>query len=144
LDGLQYIQWLEMHSSQLYFFVGNRISEPQQATGQVEWRHMPSAQNPSVKVSSGCCATDLQKTIWFQGSQFLKEDNALWPHHAEPAQSVPEVRAKAISLYIQGEPSQLHTHPSSVKKLRRTCRLLIDQIKLCELLHSYFASLIKF
>jgi len=50
LDGLQYIQWLEMHSSQLYFFVGNRISELQQATGQVEWRHMPSAQNPAVKV----------------------------------------------------------------------------------------------
>ena len=78
-DSQIVIYWLKCHSATLSAFVGNRISEMQDLTSDVRWRHVPTNSNPADLVSRGCSVADLKASIWFKGPPFLYQDIILWP-----------------------------------------------------------------
>lgn len=78
-DSKIVLQWLKLHASTLNCFVGNRISELQEQTRDIQWRHVPSKSNPADIVSRGCSAAELPSTIWFNGPHFLCKEISDWP-----------------------------------------------------------------
>ena len=78
-DSSIVLQWLKLHSSTLNCFVGNRVSELQEKTEGICWRHVPTKSNPADIVSRGCSAKDLPSTIWFSGPSFLQQHPSKWP-----------------------------------------------------------------
>ncbi|XP_061387580.1 uncharacterized protein LOC133322632 [Musca vetustissima] len=96
-DSKIVLQWLKMHSSTLNCFVANRVSELQEETRNIIWRHVPTKSNPADIVSRGCCAQELSNTIWFRGPSFLEEDVSNWPGtEDEMTIEVPERRKAAV------------------------------------------------
>lgn len=99
-DSKIVLQWLKLHSSTLQCFVANRVSELQENTRGIFWRHVPSKSNPADIVSRGCSAQDLPHTIWFRGPTFLQEHNSNWPPTEEDTSVSPlECRKAAVFKY---------------------------------------------
>lgn len=73
------LHWIRSHPSTLQTFVSNRVSEIQELSNGITWRHVPSKQNPADIVSRGCNVDELRDSIWFEGPQFLLEEQAKWP-----------------------------------------------------------------
>ncbi|GBP10481.1 hypothetical protein EVAR_70789_1 [Eumeta japonica] len=92
------LQWLKLHSSTLNCFVANRVSELQDSTRDVRWRHVPSKHNPADIVSRGCSAREISSTIWFHGPDFLQNHHSTWPQTDEVTQLQVLERRKATSL----------------------------------------------
>ena len=87
------------------FFIGNRISELQEQTRDIQWRHVPSKSNPVVIVSRGCSAAELPTTIWFNGPNFLFEDESGWPVHEEcNDREILERRKAVVFTCIKDDP----------------------------------------
>ncbi|XP_053956126.1 uncharacterized protein LOC128861768 [Anastrepha ludens] len=78
-DSQIVLHWLELHSATLSTFVGNRVSEIQDLTVDVSWRHVPTKCNPADIVSQGCTALELSSSIWFSGPSFLQLEPENWP-----------------------------------------------------------------
>ena len=101
-DSQIVLHWLRMHSSTLNCFVANRISEIQTQSTGIEWRHVPSNQNPADIVSRGCSALELPATIWYKGPDFLNNNEDAWPQSSTNSQidfeAMNEERRKPITL----------------------------------------------
>ncbi|XP_075154313.1 uncharacterized protein LOC142227952 [Haematobia irritans] len=80
-DSKIVLSWLKKHSSSFVCFVANRVSEIQNITHKITWRHVPSKQNPADIVSRGCLANELADTIWFEGPNFLRQCENEWPNN---------------------------------------------------------------
>ena len=98
-DSKIVLQWLKMHSSTLNCFVANRVSEIQESSRNVQWRHVPSKENPADIVSRGCTAAELPKTIWFSGPDFLQYESEKWPLNIVDNGSIAKIEMrKGLSL----------------------------------------------
>ena len=73
------LHWIQSHSSTLATFVSNRVSEIQELSAQVAWRHVPTKENPADIVSRGCNVDELVDSIWFNGPNFLLKESKSWP-----------------------------------------------------------------
>ncbi|XP_065356116.1 uncharacterized protein LOC135950508 [Calliphora vicina] len=78
-DSKIVLNWLKNHSSSYVCFVANRVSEIQNTTNNIPWRHVPSKENPADIVSRGCLANELASTSWFRGPDFLMLNEKDWP-----------------------------------------------------------------
>ena len=97
----QIIHWLKCHSATLSAFVGNRISEIQDLTSDVKWRHVRTNSNPADLVSRDCSVADLKASIWFKGPSFLYQDILLWPQAKVTSLDTEEVnREKRKSAFV--------------------------------------------
>ena len=123
-DSKIVLQWLKLHSSTLNCFVANRVSELQNSTKGIHWRHVPSKSNPADIVSRGCSAQDLSKTIWFNGPHFLQDHHSYWPQNddVEINLKVLEKRKTAalMSTKVSKSPIEeiIDKHSSYLKILR--------------------------
>ncbi|XP_050339915.1 uncharacterized protein LOC126766119 [Bactrocera neohumeralis] len=79
-DSQIVLHWLQMHSSTLSTFVGNRVSDIQDLTVDACWRHVPTKINPADMVSRGSTPLELTTSVWFNGPEFLYEDERKWPN----------------------------------------------------------------
>ena len=98
-DSSIVLQWLRLHSSTLQCFVANRVSELQQNSHGIIWRHVPTKSNPADIVSRGCSAKELSDTIWFSGPSFLKECQLKWPKSAKEELSDVVLERKKASVF---------------------------------------------
>ncbi|XP_075157710.1 uncharacterized protein LOC142230976 [Haematobia irritans] len=122
-DSKIVLQWLKLHSSTLNCFVANRISELQEKTRNVSWRHVPSKSNPADVVSRGCSAEEISNTIWFSGPSFLEEDITKWPGTEEQLNiEILERRKAAVFVANSSEVNiiddLLDKHSSYIKFIR--------------------------
>ncbi|KAL7725357.1 hypothetical protein ACLKA6_009774 [Drosophila palustris] len=60
-------------------FVANRVADIQESTPEVDWRHVPTKENPADLVSRGCTVDELNASFWFKGPDFLAKDSNGWP-----------------------------------------------------------------
>ncbi|XP_053968859.1 uncharacterized protein LOC128870282 [Anastrepha ludens] len=104
-DSQIVLHWLELHSATLSTFVGNRVSEIQDLTADVSWRHVPTKCNPADIVSRGCTALELSSSIWFSGPSFLQLESENWPSNQCGQLDMEEVsrekRAKALVALLR-------------------------------------------
>ncbi|XP_073986124.1 uncharacterized protein [Rhodnius prolixus] len=60
-------------------FVGNRCKEICQNSCPDDWRHIPGRQNPADLASRGCNAKVLAESRWWEGPEWLRAGEELWP-----------------------------------------------------------------
>ncbi|GFW33602.1 integrase catalytic domain-containing protein [Trichonephila clavipes] len=71
-DSTIAIAWINTPANQLKTFVGNRVSKIKTLTENFEWKHIPSAQNPTDIISRGVNPEELSSlTLWWNGPQHL-------------------------------------------------------------------------
>ena len=60
-------------------FVSNRVQLIRQLTDPVDWRYVPTKDNPADDASRGARAKDLDRTRWMRGPPFLRLSADQWP-----------------------------------------------------------------
>ncbi|XP_058826896.1 uncharacterized protein LOC131686901 [Topomyia yanbarensis] len=80
VDSTIVLSWLNSSPSTWTTFVANRVSKIQTATQNYSWNHVAGQQIPADHISRGIPAeTLLQCDLWWQGSQWLQNDQSDWP-----------------------------------------------------------------
>ncbi|XP_075167480.1 uncharacterized protein LOC142239573 [Haematobia irritans] len=120
------LHWIKTHPSQFSVFVANRISEIQERTSSVSWRHVPGRLNPADIVSRGCDIEEIMNSMWFYGPPFLLEGSCNWPSnpHFEVTKDIEllEKRKSAVLVSVnetRNDLMELINRHSSYKKLLR-------------------------
>lgn len=79
-DSTDVLHWVHGQSRRYKPFVANRISEIHSYSLPSQWRHVPGSLNPADEASRGVGIHFLQpEQRWFQGPDFLREDEENWP-----------------------------------------------------------------
>lgn len=65
--------WIKKLPQCSQIYVSNRVLEIQKLTGHIQWRYIPTNENPAVFLSRGQRPRDLQKNgIWWKGPPILR------------------------------------------------------------------------
>ncbi|XP_047520275.1 uncharacterized protein LOC125059771 [Pieris napi] len=133
-DSSIVLGWLKMLPSKLNTFVRNRVGDILEITGDCEWRHVPTAQNPADYVSRGVKVDDIESlNIWWSGPNFLQKSYTDWPSILVQCEPLPEMRNEVCLLNI--------AHPiefiqferfSNFNRLRRAIAYLLRFIESCK------------
>ncbi|GFT64053.1 uncharacterized protein NPIL_464711 [Nephila pilipes] len=113
-------------------FVANRVTEIQENTDPLDWRHCDGKLNPADLITRGCDAEELlYSTHWFCGPPFLSLPEEKWPISKLPPSKTIECQSERrsiieISLHCATEKNENGREPvlkfenySSWERLRR-------------------------
>lgn len=79
-DSSIVLSWLLKSPAQLQTFVANRVSEIQELSSDIIWRHISGVLNPSDALSRGMKPADIiDNKNWFHGPDFLLLHERDWP-----------------------------------------------------------------
>lgn len=80
-DSTIVLAWVSQHPSRWSTFIANRVATIQTRLPRVEWRHVPTDQNPADCSSRGISVNELvNHELWWTGPQWLRENPESWPH----------------------------------------------------------------
>ncbi|XP_037929892.1 uncharacterized protein LOC119664680 [Teleopsis dalmanni] len=142
-DSTITLHWIKTHPSTLSTFVANRVSEIQEWSTNITWRHVQSQHNPADIVSRGCNVTELVSSIWQTGPEYLSQDVAKWPIKIAPIitsdqESLETRKTKAVFI-VSEEPSNailklVGTQSSYMKLMRIVAYILrfINRARKCQ------------
>jgi hypothetical protein len=84
-------------------WVANRLTEVIDLTPAENWRHCPGVQNPADLPTRGLSAEELKdSTLWWNGPDFIKQDQSTWPTSAEiKLFDDPEAKKKETENYFE-------------------------------------------
>nr|CAH7760137.1 unnamed protein product [Callosobruchus chinensis] len=100
-DSTIVLGWLRTSPHLLKVFVGNRVAEILSLTGNHQWRHVDSKQNPADLLSRGVFPEQLVNCkIWWEGPAFLKQDTSQWPNFSVSSANLPEFRPKKATCLL--------------------------------------------
>ncbi|XP_059047181.1 uncharacterized protein LOC131842620 [Achroia grisella] len=86
----------------LNVFVHNRIKEITDRSHVDDWHHVPGELNPADLPSRGCNAENLFKSRWWEGPDWLKKSQELWPYcEVPPDESEVNKEIKKTCLTVQ-------------------------------------------
>lgn len=97
-DAKTVLKWLQMDPKKFQQFVMHRVGEILENTNVKQWRWVPTKQNPAdfgTKVS-----TPPNEYIWFDGPDFLKNDENAWPY-CDDLGPLDESEIKRCALVIE-------------------------------------------
>ena len=79
-DSTIVLHWLMKSPASLQIFVANRVSEIQEKTKQMFWRHIRTHLNPADFISRGLSPSELiDCMLWWHGPEFLLQTESQWP-----------------------------------------------------------------
>ena len=121
------LHWIKTHPSILTVFVANRVSEIQEWSENIYWRHVPTKQNPADIVSRGSDIEELKSSIWFNGPEFLKLMEIQWPinehfkltEEDEKLEKKSKIVVMIANIEIENRITDLSDNISSYPKLIR-------------------------
>ncbi|XP_076544258.1 uncharacterized protein LOC143305274 [Osmia lignaria lignaria] len=132
-DSTITLAWLRQPPNRWKTFVANRVAKIQQLIPDVQWHHVPTAENPADCASRGINIDKLEThQLWWSGPPWLIKASNFWP------QSIPqtdddlshEKRSPALpSLATCVEQWELANRYSSWTKLLRVTAYLIHFIR---------------
>lgn len=80
MDSAIALHWLKKSPSQLQPFVANRVSEIQELSKEITWRHVRGEQNPADMISRGLLPDEIViNRMWWHGPEFLMLPENHWP-----------------------------------------------------------------
>lgn len=121
-DSTIVLAWLSAPSTRWKTFVGNRVSEIQDATANAEWRHVISRDNPADLISRGMLADFLMDNqFWWEGPSWLLHHPASWPKLCDvPANpEIPEEKQIIACHVLVNKQDDITTRFSRLRKLQR-------------------------
>ncbi|XP_037028702.1 uncharacterized protein LOC119068942 [Bradysia coprophila] len=94
-DNTAVLDWLRKEPIYWKTFVANRVSEIQTTFPSLSWRYVPSDENPADCASRGIGVTTLQNhELWWNGPQWLRQDESFWPNVIPPTNPEAEKEAR--------------------------------------------------
>ena len=80
-DSQSVLWWISRRSRTLKTFVANRVAKIQQISSGMQWRYVPTAQNPADLATRGTNVEDLATNqLWWEGPPYLREPSREnWP-----------------------------------------------------------------
>lgn len=80
MDSAIALHWLKKSPSQLQPFVANRVSEIQELSKDITWRHVRGEDNPADMISRGLLPEEIiNNNMWWHGPAFLMSQESQWP-----------------------------------------------------------------
>ncbi|XP_076389322.1 uncharacterized protein LOC143264752 [Megachile rotundata] len=127
-DSTITLHWLNSEPHMLKTFVAHRVASVQGITGNHEWRHINSNDNPADLISRGMHTTDcIRSNLWHCGPSWLILSEEQWPFSIIQPTEIPELRP-IVALSIQIDSSFLERF-SSFHRLRRVTAYMIRFIQ---------------
>ncbi|OXA48910.1 uncharacterized protein LOC110854898 [Folsomia candida] len=77
-DSTTALSWIQ-RNNEWGTFVGNRVREILKMSDAKQWKHVPGKLNPADLPSRGCNARELVQSRWWEGPDWLREDQNSWP-----------------------------------------------------------------
>jgi hypothetical protein len=102
-DSTLTLQYINNKKHRMKVFVANRVTEILQFTVPEQWHHIPGTINPADILSRGVYdPVKLATGVWFDGPEFLAEEEAKWPSSSLPELDVddPEIKRKTILIAL--------------------------------------------
>ncbi|GFU13723.1 uncharacterized protein NPIL_59501, partial [Nephila pilipes] len=131
-DSTIVLHWIKGSAHNWKPFVANRVTEIQENTDPLDWRHCDGKLNPADLITRGCDAEELlYSTHWFCGPPFLSLPEEKWPISKLPPSKTIEGQSERrskieISLHCATEKNENGREPvlkfenySSWERLRR-------------------------
>ena len=82
-DSMDTLHWIQGHSRKFKTFVANRVAEIQTITEPLQWRYIPTKENPADILSCGMSVKSLcDSQMWWSGPDFLKNEKSNWPKNS--------------------------------------------------------------
>ena len=79
-DSSTVLSWIRGPSNKWSVYVANRVGTIQRLTNIVDWRHVPSQDNPADCASRGLMPAELvTHSLWWNGPPWLKQPSNDWP-----------------------------------------------------------------
>ncbi|XP_018374673.1 PREDICTED: uncharacterized protein LOC108768653 [Trachymyrmex cornetzi] len=112
------LQWIQTPPHRLKTFVANRITKIQQHTKHLEWRHVPSNDNPADIISRVLTPKQLMKShLWKHGPPWLGQQEENWPNQERSIPDISELQT-FISSSSNNDTWTLHCF-STIDTLQR-------------------------
>ncbi|XP_067203819.1 uncharacterized protein [Linepithema humile] len=132
-DSTVTLAWLSKPPATWKVFVANRVSLIQTQCPPVNWRHVPTQDNPADLASRGVSPTQLIKnTLWWYGPSWLSCEPEAWPSVDSP-ESLPTSDLEARSVvthFTKVSEWDLSTRYSDWSKLLKITALILRFVKL--------------
>ncbi len=77
-DSSNALSWIKRNEN-WHMFVHNRVKKIRELTNIGNWRHIPGHLNPADLPSRGCTPQQLLDSRWWEGPDWLKQPEHLWP-----------------------------------------------------------------
>ena len=104
-DSAIVLYWLKKCPSQLQTFVANRVSEIQELSKEISWKHVRETTNPADLLSRGQTPAEiLDCKLWWNGPDFLILPERKWP---ESIVTVDPNEPDIVQEFKRGETSSL-------------------------------------
>ncbi|XP_043466286.1 uncharacterized protein LOC122501086 [Leptopilina heterotoma] len=79
-DSTITLQWINTEPYLLKTFVANRVSQIREFTDPLDWKHVPTEQNPADFISRGQMPSEfIQNAMWITGPSWLGSSEEHWP-----------------------------------------------------------------
>ena len=99
-DSQCVLYWLASEKT-LPVFIRNRIEEIKQLKN-IEFRYVPSADNPADLLTKGLSASDLiDNKLWWNGPSWLTESMDNWPSFTPPEKSVTDLQEESPLVQVE-------------------------------------------
>ncbi|XP_076291067.1 uncharacterized protein LOC143214214 [Lasioglossum baleicum] len=124
-DSTVTLHWIKTSPHKLKTFVAHRVTDIQDVTGNYEWRHIASADNPADLLSRGLSTKELiDSAFWFHGPSWLNYKEDKWPVSRLEPIAIPEVRP-SIVLTTRTLESDILERFSSFSNLKRVLAYIL-------------------
>ncbi len=83
-DSITVMYWIKRDEKEYKMFVENRVQEIRKLVQKDLWEHCPGIDNPAdIPTRSESLRNLEENSRWFQGPEWLKNDDASWPKHKD-------------------------------------------------------------
>lgn len=149
LDSAIALHWIKKSPSQLQPFVANRVSQIQELSNEVTWRHVRGEQNPADLISRGLLPEELiSNNFWWHGPNFLCKRESEWPFtmmSIDPEDPLYKNEFKKVQAFVMQaaspdklvqiieNSSRLYTATVKIANLKRIAKISGDFLSVAEM-----------
>ena len=76
-DSKIVLSYLANEARKIHVFVANRITKIKNFSSSDQWHYVPTNKNPADYASKGMYPTELMKSVWFTGPEFLWKSESI-------------------------------------------------------------------
>lgn len=123
-DSMVVLHWIRKLPASLDTFVGNRVSTIQEITKNMNWRYVPSKENPADLISRGIMpAKFVKNNLWSNGPDWLVQQENAWP---QTKLTVTEDEAGTIQSEVKGRQPTVMANTWKMRKDNHGFAVLVN------------------
>ncbi|XP_030843562.1 uncharacterized protein LOC115924830 [Strongylocentrotus purpuratus] len=112
-DSQTVLKYIANETARYPVFVTNRLSIIRDGSETNQWKYIPTKLNPADHASRGLDASELtKKKEWFEGPEFLKRSEEIWPSEGVKAPA----RMEKADDTMSGDLDETHIHATMINK----------------------------